>query len=292
MDYIYFKNRFFLVVIVFLLVGLSCDAQPYFDVVSVQTSTANHSLTNYTGKEKISLNWFCANLSFPVKINRSNLLVTTVGYEQFQFEGNGNPLTQNFNSIYLPLTVLHTWKDTTWNTSFTLIPKVNSYSPLEVNNNTFQAGGAIIATHTISSKFKYSFGGYYNREFFGDYFLPLLGLEWKASERLHVFGLLPNDFTADYRIKKAWHGGLVYKGVTTSFRYKSTALTDYLRMEEGQLKLFSDLYIKKTIALNLEAGIIVARSYGLKYYDQPQLYDFSVRESGIFKIGLIYRVWL
>src|SRR5205814_8968360 len=138
--------------------------------------------------------------------------------------------------------------------SFTFIPKACSSKPLQINDKTFQAGGAIIASHTVNNHFKYSFGAYYNREFFGDYFLPLVGIEWKASPRLHVFGLLPNDFTVDYRVNKAFHTGFVFKGITTSFRYSPSSYADYYRMDEGQLKLFADLYMTKTLVLNVEGG--------------------------------------
>ena len=268
------------------------NAQPYFDVASIQTSAANHFLVSDSAKEPVKLNWFSVNVNYPAQINKSNLLVTTLGYDRFSFENEDSPLTQSFNSIYLPLTLLHTWRDTTWSTSLTYIPKVNSYSPMHINENTVQNGMAIIVNHAVNPHFKYSFGGYYNREFFGNYFLPLLGIEWKASERLHVFGLLPNDFTADYKINKAFHTGFIYKGITTSFRYKPSSYADYLRMEEGQLKLFTDLYITKTIVLNLEGGVILARSYELKNKDINPANKFDVREASMFKVGLFYRVWL
>ena len=278
--------------LLFLFIPLLSAAQPYFDVASVQTSSANHELNNNINKTSLSVNWLAANFSFPLKLNHSNLFVTTAAYEQFSLTGKSSELTQSFHSIYLPLTFLHTWKDTTWNTSFTLIPKVNSYSPIQISDQTFQTGGAIIGSHIVNSKFKYSFGLYYNREFFGNYFLPLAGIEWKPTTRLHIFGLLPNKLIADIRINKALHTGFTYKGLTTSFRYKPENLVDYLRMQEGQLKLFADLYITKSVVLNLEGGVIIARAYELQIKNSNTTHEFDVRESSIFKIGLYYRVWL
>lgn len=268
------------------------NAQPYFDVATIQTSSANQFLVTDSAKVPLKLNWFLVNFNYPLEINKRNLFVATLGYEQFAFDNEDAQLTQTFNSLYVPLTLLHTWKDTTWNTSFTYIPKVNSFSPVHIGDNTMQHGGAIIVSHSVNNHFKYSVGAYYNREFFGNYFLPLLGIEWKAAPKLHVFGLLPNDLTADYKINKYLHTGLVYKGVTTSFRYKPASTADYLRIEEGQLKLFTDLYISKTLVLNLEGGVIVARSYELKNKDSNPQHKFDVRESSIFKIGIYYRVWL
>lgn len=285
-------KNFFLVIFCICIVVASTKAQPYFDVVSVQTANASQPLNNDAAKEKLNLNWFSSNFSLPLELNKKNIVVAALGYERFSFEHRDSLLTQTFNSIYVPVTFLHTWKDTTWKTSFTYIPKNNSYTPLHVNDKTMQHGVAIVVTHIVNDHFKYSFGGYYNKEFFGNYFLPLLGIEWKASKRLNVFGLLPNKMTADYKINKSFHAGLAYKGVTTSFRYKPSSYADYLRMEEGQLKLFADLYITKTLALNLEGGIIVARSYGLQNKDSNPPHKFDVSESSILKIGLYYRVWL
>ena len=276
---------------------LISKAQPYFDVATIQTSTANHFISNSTSDSSIKVNWFLANLNLPIELNKKNLLLATLGYEDYSFENESPLLTQNFNSIYIPLTLLHTWKDTSWTTSFTYIPRVNSAAPIHVGDHTFQHGGAIIVSHSVNPHFKYSVGAYYNREFFGNYFLPLLGIEWKASKRLNIFGLLPNDMTADYKINKALHTGFIYKGLTTSFRYKPASTADYLSIpSEGQLNLFADLYITKTIVLNLQGGVIVARVYNLQYKSQyePANYksEFDVKESSVFKIGLFYRVWL
>lgn len=285
------KTLFKIIVCICITVSIS-KAQPYFDVLAVQTSSASQPVSNNAEKEQFNLNWFSANFNFPLELDKKNLFVTTLGYEQFAFKDKNSPLSQTFNSIYVPLTFLHTWKDTTWTTSFTYIPKVNSYSPVHVSDNTMQHGGAMVVSHIVNDHFKYSFGGYYNREFFGNYFLPLLGIEWKASNRLRVFGLLPNDMTADYKISKTLHTGFAYKGIATSFRYKPASTADYLKMEEGQLKLFADFYLTKTLVLNIEGGVIAARSYSLQYKTPVEKPDFNVRESSIFKIGLYYRVWM
>lgn len=285
------KNFYSTAACIFLAITIS-KAQPYFDVASVQKSSAESFLMNEENKIPLKLNWLAVNLNYPITLNKKNILITSPGYERFKFENQDPLLSEKFNSIYMPLTLLHTWKDTTWSAALTYIPKVSSYSPVHVNDNTFQQGGAIVFIHTVNDHFKYSFGGYYNQEFFGNFFLPLLGIEWKASERLHVFGLLPNDMTADYRINKALHLGFAFKGITTSFRYNPASHADYLKMEEGQLKLFADIYIAKNIVLNIEGGSIIARSYELKNKDSNPAHKFNARESGFFKAGLYYRMWL
>ncbi len=272
--------------------SIAANAQPYFDVASVQKASAKHFQFNDNEKIPLYQDWLAFNLNYGAALNKSNLIVAMAGFEQYSFEIQGAQSTQVFNSIYLPVTLLHTWKDTTWSTSFTYIPKVNSYNPIQVNKNTMQHGGAIIFNHSINNHFKYSIGMYYNREFFGNYIMPLLGIEWKASPRLHVFGLLPNDFTVDYKLNKAFHTGFVFKGLTTSFRYQPTSANDYYRMDEGQLKLFVDLYITKSLVLNIEEGMIVNRRYIIKEKNSNPAFKYNVRESTIFKIGLYYRLWL
>ena len=282
----------FKLIVCICFTAIVSKAQPYFDVVSIQTSNANYFPFN--DKEKVPLNqsWIGVNLSYGAELNKKNLFVTTAGFEQFLFSNDDSLKTQTFNSFYLPLTILHTWKDTTWFTSFTYIPKLHSYTPISVNKNTMQHGGAIIVSHAVNNHFKYSIGLYYNREFFGNYFMPLLGMEWKASPRLHVFGLLPNDFTVDYKVNKSFHTGFVFKGITTSFRFNPVSYADYYRMDEGQLKLFADFYITKTLVLNLEGGAIVNRMYDVKFKDSNPPTLYKARKSTIVKLGLYYRLWL
>ncbi len=273
------------------MVNLS-NAQPYFDVVSVQTSSANQFPFNDDEKVSLKQNWIGFNFNYAKKLNSNNIFVATAGFEQFLFSNNDSLRTQSFNSFYLPLTIRHTWKDTTWTTSFSYIPKLHSYTPISINENTMQQGGAIVVSHAINNHFKYSIGFYFNQEFFGNNLLPLLGMEWKASPRLNLFGLLPNKFIVDYRVNRVFHTGFAFKGITTSFRFKPSSYADYYRMDEGQLKLFTDFYITKTLVFNFEGGVIVNRRYDVKFKDTNPSSLYRARKSTIFKLGLYYRLWL
>ena len=150
---------------------------------------------------------------------------------------------------------------------------------------------AVIATRIMSSKLSLKGGVYYNKEFFGNNFLPLLGCDWKANDRLNIFGLLPNNLFVDYKISNKFHSGFIYKGITSSFRLKESNDYDYVLPEEGQLKLFVDYYITKNIVLNFEGGHTVARNYGFGFLNEKAVpADFN--DGYILKAGLYYRMWL
>ena len=154
-----------------------------------------------------------------------------------------------------------------------------------------QWGGAFIATRILSAHLILKGGLYYNKEFFGNYFLPLIGGEWKPNERMSIFGLLPNNLFIDYKLSETIHTGFVFKGITASFRLKVTNNYDYIRMEEGQFKFFADYYVKKNIVINIEAGHTLKREYGFGFLNKEST-SAEFNDGYLLKAGIYYRLWL
>ena len=46
----------------------------------------------------------------------------------------------------------------------------------------------------------FKFGLYYNKEFFGNYFMPLIGLDWKIDAKNNLFGVLPGYMIFEHRV--------------------------------------------------------------------------------------------
>ena len=88
------------------------------------------------------------------------------------------------NVIFLP-----TWSSTT--KAFT--------------SDAFQYG--FLAVHSIkfSDRFTLKGGLYFNREFYGNFFMPLVGVDWRLNNDWYIFGLLPGTFNV-YKKVNDWFG--------------------------------------------------------------------------------------
>ena len=261
-------------------------SQPYVDIASVQgfISGANHIISDKT--QNPDINWWSAQLTIPHLFKKdSSLLIFSPGYDHWNI--NESNFDFSLQTFYLPITYL-TRLSPHSRISFTAIPRIN-YSN-EVASNTYQYGGAIVYTWRKNKDFALKGGVYYNKEFFGNYFLPLAGIDWKVNDRLYIFGLIPNNLFIDYKFHEKVHGGFIYKGITTSFRPEKSTAIDCISMEEGELKLFLDFYLTKKLVLNLEAGQTAARNYRAGVDSHYSKLDFN--EGYLLKGGISYRMWL
>ncbi|MEP7263622.1 MAG: hypothetical protein ABI772_03950 [Bacteroidota bacterium] len=264
------------------------SAQPYVDLVSLQDF---HGMPdNFTGDKSVNLesDWLGAQITYPHVFKDSSILAMNAGFEEWYF--HSNKFRYRLNTVYLPVTYIFR-SGIKSRLSFTAIPRMNGLPGSLFSNKNMQYGGAVIYSYKIKNRLKLKGGLYYNKEFFGNYFLPLAGFEWKATNRLYIFGLLPNNLFLDFRIGSFMHTGFVFKGITASYRLNEIYPADYFSMEEGQLKYFTDFYITKNIVLNLEVGQTVSRKYGTGFLNESPV-NLNVNEGYFFKAGIYYRMWM
>ena len=263
-------------------------AQPYFDVFSIQGVITRPTDLISNKKFDAKTDFFSAQLNYAKKLYDSSIIAVTLGYDNWQLTISGGNLY--LESGYIPITYVKPLSQK-WKCSFTAISRFSKANGKGLDDKIFQLGGAFIINRKMSDRLLLKGGLYYNREFFGNYFLPLAGIEWKVNERMHVYGLLPNNFFVDYKLSEQLHTGFIFKGITASFRLRARNYYDYIRLEEGQLKLFVDYYITKHFVLNFEAGHTVARQYGFGFLNKESN-SAEFNDGYLFKAGVYYRLWL
>jgi hypothetical protein len=265
-----------LLLLAYLFINTAVKAQPFIDVATVQYGNCGIS-DLYKGEDewRIKNDWLNASLTLPFNIGMHDYLVVNPEYNRKIFyDGVSNHIYGNsgnvsiegttkyestYQSILLPVSYLHTLSDTTKNIVFCYIYRQNYSDILKLGWTTDQHGGAIIYSNSASSKFTWKAGLYYNREFYGNYFLPLLGFEWKPNEKIYCWGLLPNNTSIDYTIVAPLHIGFAYQGVEESY---AEGYNDYFHLTEGQIQLYSNYYIPHTpLVLSFEAGQTAARTF-------------------------------
>jgi hypothetical protein len=282
--------------------GLICvatlSAQPYTDVLTIQHQY--HAPTQYKQDSmgKRSLHHFAADVLMPISLKNGSYILGGGQYSDFRFRTEG---TTSSDSIYrygvfeLRCGALYQWRSAKDKTLLLAIPKWSSDKPL-LRSEAFQMGFVMLHTHIVNEDFSYKFGLYYNREFFGNYFVPLIGLEWQIKDDLLLYGVLPGNLQLYKTFSPALSVTLSYLSPSGSFLSGSDG--NYIRIAEDlppYVILSAELnwLVREPLVLKLSVGHSFWRHFG--EYDQSDIPvssdDFSDYRDGILlKAGVVVRI--
>lgn len=291
------KNKFLVFTIVVLL-SSKAFAQPYVDVVSFNYQTFSSTYKNNTNWKNKTDNYF---LSFflPKVFKNGNTLLIRLNTENIHSDFLTSPAySYELSSISLPLGFKFITANKKWETIVIGIPKIACDFRDKVDEHDFQYGGIFLQHFVPNDKLKIKLGLYYNREAFGDFWMPLVGIDWKASERFSIYGVLPSNYRMEYTIvKNKMYAGLNFKSLTRSFRLSKTQEYDYVRYNEMQLKLFLDCFVYKKILMFAELGYSLGENplqfnYNTKTETIQNPVYTPLKNYPVFNIGIAYRIRL
>lgn len=264
------------------MTGVPVLAQPFFDVaaISMWHMPANESRNAASETEGSVF------VSLPVNLNSRNTLILTPFYEIKYLDDREVPATVRLHHSAFSATWRHQFADSAWTVAAVAITRSVS-TQFRFNGEVFQVAGAVLGSYRVSSGLVLKGGLYYSREFFGDYFMLLAGLEWDISERLKLFGLVNTSLKLEYRFSKRVYGGAVTKNITNSYRVKGDG--GYYKISDNHIGLFTDVCFGKRVVWSVEAGhtafrYVKARE-GASFPEQDQ-------DGPVFKTGIYYRVRL
>ena len=282
----------------FLFLFLKGITQPYVDIVnsSFQSLTTKYKGPAQTGNQT---NNYFLNITLPVRIDSQNTFILRIYGEQLDSKilNTNLPLAEriySLNSLLMPIGIQHETKNKKWKFIGLLMPKLSSDFKKQISSYDMQLGGYGLATYTINQKLKIKAGLFYNREFFGNFFVPLFAIDWVVSDRLQMYGVLPTTYRIEYAfLKQKLYGGFAFKSYTRSYRI-GDANHDYVKNAELQAKLFLDFYIKKRYVLFAEFGRTLNYSplaylYGTKTEIADPIYS-KIQDAFFFHIGFAYRI--
>jgi hypothetical protein len=300
--------KFIKVLLFALLSTISALSQPYINIVNFQIGKYEPS-NIYKGSDewKIDNDYTEISLNGPIKFNAKQLLLISPRWMQKKYISSST-IKQNvphtsaviiegtstynstYNSILLPVTWIQTLKDSTKKIIFSGMYRFNYEKKIQPSSDNDQLGGAILYSKKQSKKFVWSAGIYYNRETFGDLFLPLLGIDWHPTDRIFCWATLPQNALIDYTIAPSIHVGFGFRGLQES--YTEIGLQNYFTFSEGQLRLFADYYIPKTnFVFTCEVGNTVAREFIFfnKDYKSSEETKIYPTECMFARIGISFR---
>ncbi len=283
-------------IVAFFLYTTIGFAQPYTDLASF---TYQHFSSNYKSNPdlKNQTDNYILNLFYPKQFKNDNIFLLRINAEllhsSINLEGNN---TSNVSSIAMPIGFQWVSKSKKWKTVVMAIPKLASNFESPITSRDFQYGGLLLENYSPNENLKLKFGLYYNREAFGNFFVPLLGVDWKATDRIYLYGILPSNYKIEFNVvKNKVYTGLDFKWLTRSFNLSDSNPNHYMRFEEVFLKGFAECFIYKNVLLSAEAGYSFGKS--------PLQYDTATDEINnaaiiysplknypVFNIGISYRI--
>jgi hypothetical protein len=270
-------------------------SQPYLDVVNVRYQLSPQTRTSTREDLENSFRYFNASLNVPIQFKKdSSILVFSPFFDRWDIEVQSEDISP-VHSIAMPLTYIRKLNQR-WTAAMTAIVRWNGHASGFVSQN-FQSGGALLFTYRKRPNFSYKAGLYYNNEFFGHFFVPLVGIDWRIDDQNNLFGVLPGNLTFEHKLSKRFYYGATFRAISNSYKMDDEGLTGpapFIRIEDNQAGVFADLYLTNGLVLNAEIAQSVFRRYRSGYEGDDQKYIFSpdIKENLVFKVALVYRVRL
>lgn len=288
-------HRYLLIFFLILFFKISYS-QPYVDLVNVKYQYyPKVSYKDDSGNVRISQ--YTYGTSLPIQLRSGNVVLAGGIFDQYRFKAGGLNGKRDLYSFSLHLGYLHNWKGNKWKALLLAIPRISSNQIL-LSGNTFQQGGVILVSHKRKQNLSFKFGLYYNKEFFGHFFIPLVGLEWSPVSKIHVFGILPTNMNLEYKLNRKMYAGISFLDITTSFRINKTDF--YVRNGDKfwghvQVRLFYNYYAKKNLVFFAEGGYAFFRVFQMYNSSHMKERDIFYREalnSPVVSAGIAYRIRL
>ena len=243
-------KRIIFVALSVLFIQMTTRAQYFVDIFSFNRQAYNIPAGAQTSD-------LFVNAFIPKVLKNGNTFFVRAHYEKLEMRNDS--LSSAYSSITLPIGMQVQLKNPKVKFTGLVIPKIAGSDLGATFSDVFQIGAYSLITVTESEKFRYKFGLYYNREFFGNFFVPLVGVDWKVSDRFSVFGTLPQSFKASYAIVPSRvNAGLAFRSMTRSFRGEDN--NTFVRYNELQFKTFFDFYITKKNVVFVEGGYFLGKT--------------------------------
>lgn len=285
-----------------LLALQGASAQPFADLINVSYQSLSTTYKDSAAAPNRSDNFY-ANLMVPVKLDSQNTIICRfygeklVTYYRDRSVANMETGAESaVNSALLPLGVQHETKSKKWKFLGLVMPKLSSDFAEPLSHYDFQLGGYAMATYARSENLKIKFGLFYNREAFGNFFVPIAAVDWRPCSWFQMYGVLPNNYRFEFAPwRRRLHCGIGFKSYTRSYRLSGKYGRDYVRNDEIQLKAFADLYVAKRYVLFGEFGRTFGYSplvykYNTKEFSKSAPQYLPINDAFFFNVGLAYRI--
>ncbi len=254
-------------------------AQPFVDIVNVSLQRLQTTYKDSSSKSITNNSYF--GIMLPLKLDSTNLLIVRLNGEILSSD-RGEPLASE-NKAYVGLFGLGWQHQLNKKLSITALSlsKISSDLKNDLSHYDLQYGGSLLFQYKPKSNMRWKLGVYYNREPFGNFFVPLLGLDWQISEKKWLYGTLPLSMRYEYKTTEKLYLGAGLKIFGRSYRLGSDQNRDYIWNQENQLKLFADYYLSKNLVLYSEVGYTI--DYGPRQYADKEQREVEILSNPVYR---------
>ena len=275
-----------------LFIHATVFAQPYLDIVKLNYSYSPKQGVNEK-TSPVRSNFFTADVTFPIELKKDG---DAFIINPFFTNNVGEVSTTDFHVISGGLFLGFLKKDIfkNWNLLSSFIVRQNKEAEVKSDDN-WQYGAVILTTWKKSQDLSFKFGLYYNKEFFGNYFMPLIGLDWKIDSKNNLFGVLPGNMIFEHKVTSKFYYGFAFRALTNSYREETIdpcfsgdcSGKNYLRIDDNPLGIYADTYLSKKIVFSAEAGYTILRRYRYGFKGE----NFTLRPITKMIIFISRRLW-
>jgi len=271
-------------------------SQPFVDIASFNYQRFAADYKNDGAANATDI--YALNLLLPKQFKNGNALLFRINGEAIhsQREFANATASSNLSSVAIALGYQWVSESQKWKTTLFAIPKVASDFVKPLHDRDWQFGGLILEEYKFSDRLQVKFGLFANREAFGHFFVPLFGVDWKVSERIYLYGVLPASYKIEYNaVKNKIYTGINFKTNTRSFHISANQDNEYMRFDEVVLKGFVDYAVFKNIVVTADAGYSFGKS-PLQYYTHSDDLSYNnpiftaLKNYPFFTVGLVYRI--
>jgi hypothetical protein len=294
----YMKKQLLALLLLFVICSSKLVAQPFADILSFNYQTFSSTYKDSVHWKNKTDNYFL-NFFLPKEFKNGHTLLVRLNTELLNSTITpDSSYSSQLASVSLPIGMKLVTKNKKWETIVLVIPKVASDFKDAVDGYDFQYGGVFLQHWVPNKKLKVKAGLYYNREAFGNFFVPLVGVDWRVNDRINLYGILPTNYKVEVNIlKNKLYTGINLKTLTRSFRLSKKNNYDYVRYDEMQIKLFVDCFVVPKILVFGEIGYSLGKNpWQYSYATNNETYVNPVytplKSYPVFNIGIAYRVRL
>jgi hypothetical protein len=277
-------------------INVILHSQPYLDIARL-----NYTYSPLKGlnekKSPLQSNFFTADVTLPIELKKGG---DAFLINPFFTNNQGTVSTEDFHvqstGIFIGFLKKDIFKD--WNLLTSFIVRKNKEVGVKLDDD-WQYGGVLLTTWKKNQDLSFKFGLYYNKEFFGNYFMALVGIDWKINEKTNLFGVLPGSMVMERKASQRFYYGFAFRALTNSYRLYVVpdpvvflyGGKKYLRIDDNQLGMYADTYLSKKIVLSAEAGYTILRRYRYGFKgDNIHIKTDYKNDNFYFRASLAYRL--
>ena len=240
--------------------------------------------------------------ALPYEFENGNIFGVKPQYKTV-FLGSDDDILKDLrlHTFKLPLFTYLQFGESDWSIYLDISPKLNS-DLKNISWKHFQIGGMFLLFKDRNEKFFWQFGMFYNQDTYGPFIMPLLGFDWRITEKDYFAVLLPAYIIYERKLSTKFYTGFELELSGETFRLGGSAYENSYISQLGENKLtfmteprlFLDYYILPHLVLYLRTGMRLFHMYEHYTIDDfrvqvPEYVEGKLKENFYMEAGIAIR---